>query len=50
MGPEWLGMQGDQWDAQADMLMALLGGVSAILLVGRIQDQQMRVLNLEPKT
>ncbi|MEZ5396952.1 MAG: DUF2238 domain-containing protein [Bryobacterales bacterium] len=30
-GPEWLGMQGDPFDAQADMLMATLGG----LLSGR---------------
>ena len=26
-GPEWLGMQGDPFDAQADMLMATLGGL-----------------------
>jgi putative membrane protein len=30
-GPEWLGMQGDPWDAQADMLMAFLGGITAML-------------------
>ena len=41
-GPEWLGMQGDMWDAQADMLMAVLGGIAAILLIGRIQDNQIR--------
>ncbi|MEO1998269.1 MAG: DUF2238 domain-containing protein [Planctomycetaceae bacterium] len=41
-GPEWLGMQGDPWDAQADMLMALLGALAGILLIGRIQDAQLR--------
>lgn len=39
-GPEWLGMQGDPWDAQADMLMAMLGGIAALLLLGRLQDRQ----------
>ena len=43
-GPEWLGMQGDPWDAQADMLMALLGAAAAILLLGRLQDTQIRKL------
>ena len=34
-GPEWLGMQGDPFDAQADMLMATLGGLlSAVVLAG----------------
>lgn len=34
-GPEWLGMQGDPFDAQADMLMATLGGLlSAVGLAG----------------
>jgi len=44
MGPEWLGMQGDPWDAQADMLMALLGATAGILLLARIQDAQIRKL------
>lgn len=46
-GPEWLGMQGDPWDAQADMLMAFLGGSTAILFWGRIQDRQMGKLGAE---
>jgi putative membrane protein len=38
---DFLGLQGDVWDAQKDMLMALLGSVSALLLLSKIQDKQM---------
>jgi putative membrane protein len=38
---DFLGWQGDPWDSQADMLMALLGAVSALLLLSRLQDRQM---------
>ena len=38
-GPEWLGTQGDPWDAQMDMTMALCGAISAQLLLRRIQDR-----------
>jgi len=41
-GPEWLGMQGDPWDAQWDMLMALSGAVLAQLLLARLHDRSMR--------
>lgn len=37
---EFIGMQGDPWDAQADMLMALLGAVTALILLGRWHDRQ----------
>jgi putative membrane protein len=40
-GPEWLGMQGDPWDAQWDMTMALAGAVLAQLLLGRLHDHSM---------
>ena len=40
-GPEWLGMQGDPWDAQWDMGMALSGAVLAQLLLGRFHDRSM---------
>jgi len=43
-GPQWLGMQGDPWDAQADMLLAVIGGAVAIALIGRVQDGQIRFL------
>ena len=42
----WLGMQGDQWDAQCDMSMALLGAISSQILFARVQD---RALELERK-
>jgi len=30
-GPEWLGAQGDEWDSQQDMLIAVLGAAAATL-------------------
>jgi putative membrane protein len=41
-GPEWLGHQGDPWDAQWDMTMAVSGAVVAQLLLGRLHDRSMR--------
>lgn len=38
-GPEWLGMQGDPWDAQMDMTMALCGAIIAQLALGRLHDR-----------
>lgn len=43
----FLGTQGYVWDTQSDMLLALLGAVSAMLFLGRLHDRQMRSL-LEP--
>ena len=40
-GPEWLGMQGDVWDAQWDMFMALVGAVAALALLSRRHDRSM---------
>lgn len=40
-GPEWLGMQGDPWDAQWDMTMAVSGAILAQLLLGRLHDKSM---------
>ena len=40
-GPSWLGMQGDPWDAQSDMLMALTGAILAILLLSRLHDRSL---------
>ena len=31
-GPRWLGGQGDVWDAQSDMVLALIGATAAMLL------------------
>lgn len=41
---EFLGTQGDPWDTQSDMGMALLGGVCALLTLARWQDRQLRAL------
>jgi putative membrane protein len=40
-GPQWLGMQGDIWDAQGDMFMALCGAILAIALLSRVHDRSM---------
>jgi len=40
----FLGTQGDQWDTQADMLMALIGAVLAQLTLSGIHDRE-----LEPR-
>lgn len=39
-GPEWLGHQGDPWDAQADILMALCGAIVAAAFLARWQDRE----------
>jgi putative membrane protein len=38
----FLSTQGYVWDTQADMWTALVGAVLALLLLGRLQDRQMR--------
>lgn len=38
---DFLGTQGDVWDAQWDMFLALLGAISAQLLLGRWHDRQL---------
>ena len=38
----FLGTQGDPWDAQWDMFMALIGVVSALLLLSRLHDRQLK--------
>jgi putative membrane protein len=43
-GPEWLGMQGDPFDAQADMLMATLGGLLSAVVLARWHDRSMQKL------
>jgi putative membrane protein len=39
---EFLGTQGDVWDTQWDMFMALLGAITAQLSLGRIHDRSLR--------
>ena len=40
-GPGWLGMQGDAWDAQQDMLMALMGASCTVVFFRRLHDRSM---------
>jgi putative membrane protein len=37
----FLGTQGDPWDTQSDMLLALVGAVASQALLGRLQDRQL---------
>jgi putative membrane protein len=41
---EFLGTQGDPWDTQWDMFLALVGAVTAQLLLSRIHDRQLAQL------
>jgi putative membrane protein len=41
VGVAFLGSQGDVWDAQWDMLLALLGALAALPLLSRFQDRSM---------
>jgi putative membrane protein len=42
----FLSTQGYVWDTQADMWTALVGAVVALLLLGRLQDRQMRAAGI----
>jgi putative membrane protein len=37
----FLGTQGDPWDTQTDMLMALIGAICAQVLLARTQNRQL---------
>ena len=41
---EFLGTQGDPWDTQSDMFSALVGAVTALLLLSRFHNRQIRAL------
>jgi putative membrane protein len=41
----FLGTQGDPWDTQSDMFFALIGAVSAVLGLSRVQDRQIDALD-----
>jgi len=41
---EFWGTQGDSWDTQSDMLFALIGAVTALLLFSRAYDRQIERL------
>ncbi len=38
----FLGTQGDPWDTQWDMMLALIGAITALLLLGRWHDRQLQ--------
>lgn len=38
---EFLGTQGDPWDTQWDMFMAVIGAVAALLVLSRLHDRQL---------
>jgi putative membrane protein len=40
----FLGTQGYVWDAQSDMLLALLGSITAQLLLAKLHDRQLEHL------
>jgi len=37
---DFLGTQGDPWDTQSDMLLALIGSSLAVLTLSRLHDAQ----------
>lgn len=41
---EFLGTQGDQWDTQSDMFMALIGSSAAMVLLSGWHDRQLKAL------
>jgi len=43
----FLGTQGDVWDTQWDMFMALIGAISALLLLSSVHDRQIAKLGAE---
>ena len=38
---DFLGTQGDHWDTQTDMLMALIGAICSLTLLGRMHDREL---------
>lgn len=41
---EFLGTQGDPWDTQSDMFLALIGAIAALLAFSRLHDHQIGAL------
>ena len=42
---DFLGMQGDRWDAQWDMFLALLGAILTLLLFTKLHDKFLKRIN-----
>jgi putative membrane protein len=47
---DFLGSQGDVWDTQSDMCLALIGAVSALLFVSYFHDRSLRKSSVWKKT
>jgi len=45
---DFLGTQGDPWDTQSDMLMALIGAIAALVLLSGFHDRQLAALGQGP--
>ena len=45
---EFLGTQGDPWDTQSDMFMALVGATTALVALSRLHDRQIRSVTSRP--
>ena len=43
---DFLGTQGDPWDTHSDMLCAVIGAITALVLLSGIHDRQMAQMNL----
>jgi putative membrane protein len=43
----FLGTQGDVWDTQWDMQMALIGAIASLLVLSRAQDRQLARVGLK---
>jgi putative membrane protein len=41
---EFLGTQGDQWDTQSDMFLAMIGAVTALVALAGLHDRQLAAL------
>ena len=46
---QFLGTQGDPWDTQSDMFFALIGAVTALLVLSPVHNQQIQQLNMREK-
>lgn len=45
---DFLGMQGYEWDTQSDMFCAMIGAISMLILLSKIQDKQIAKLKYQP--
>ena len=41
----FLGTQGDPWDTQSDIFLAMIGAITGLALLSRLQDRQMRAIS-----